>query len=466
MPPSSPLPSRWRVRVYKPRKGEKSWRVIPRRRVNGKRQEGGELRASDEATAKQLARFYEARLNAGCELDADNPSMDALFALRIYDLSQSDASPNTVKAYEAARKAFVASLGGVGALDVTKGKLLQAQEQILKGRSQSTVALYLSQAAAVFRWAQDVDWIPAQLTWPRLGRRKAKRKKTKKRPWSDLEIARLLGWAADYQGGKWLGLIQVLADTGARIGAAVSLSERDLERGENPRITFSRQWVGGPTGGWRKLKTAEDEDDVRVVEIPRTTMDLLPQGNYHGLLWPNVRDPSRPSAPESMRDILKRASTALGIEDAHLLDTHSLRRAWVATARDLGIANKAGMAVTGHREEHIYLGYDRNGKVLSTRATVEAVNEKRRSAGLHPDSTAAPQLALAGKGLAQTQDLTSQQPCNDQPPSSPGDAEGGGVECCPPLSSPGRPPGDQIGWRLDPVVRQVAEWAGEHPEVG
>jgi hypothetical protein len=55
-----------------------------------------------------------------------------------------------------------------------------------------------------------------------------------------------------------------------------------------------------------------------------------------------------------------------------------------STARDLGLANKAGMAVTGHKVESVYLDYDRRSKRTSTRLAVEAVHAAHR---LHRDST-------------------------------------------------------------------------------
>ncbi len=377
----------WKIYICSPRKGERSLRLVPRRWINGKRKEGPTVftETTDRGKAERLALIYQADMNGSESVglaDVTDPTIGQLVRLRIESLRAEKASPNTIKGYRAALKAIGGSLGDCPASELNKARLMQVQTTLLRKLGSSTVSQYLRQAAAAWRWAQDADLLPPGKPWPRLGRqRKVKAKKTEKRPYTDAEVFALLAWIAGYLGGRWLPIFQLLADTGARVGAVLGLRGQDVERGAEPKVHFRVQWIADPdggvaAGGWRKLKTGE----TRSVPIMPETAALLPRAEKGRPLWPNARDHRRPRRIEAVRDVLRKAIKAVGIADAENVDTHSLRRAWVRTAKRQGVPDAVGMRVTGHKEQQVYDGYDRNSGGDDLREVVQRVHDARRLA--------------------------------------------------------------------------------------
>lgn len=318
-------PIRYTVTVRWPRAERRErWPVL---RVRAKTREGWtspkglslSSKTDDPRVVEQDRANYEARLNAGVtQTDLRDPTIDGLFALRVAALVAEKAPTNTIKNHRAVRKAMAANLGRCKASSLRKVDLLQAQTELFKGRrAESTVGQYMRLARGVFFWAQEWDYVREDCTWPELGRRlKAKKVKTNKRPYTNEEIAAILKWVATYQRGRWLGVFQVLADTGARVNTVLGLRGQDVTRGPKPVVHFRGQWQADPdlgvgAGGWRALKT----DGSRVsVPIPVSTAALLPTEARDRPLWPNARDRRRPPRPESVRDILRKAIAAIGIQ--------------------------------------------------------------------------------------------------------------------------------------------------------
>lgn len=69
-----------------------------------------------------------------------------------------------------------------------------------------------------------------------------------------------------------------------------------------------------------------------------------------------------------------------------MLDTHSLRRAWVATAKRNGVADAVGMKVSGHTREAIYDGYGRNTVGDNLVDAVQAVRAGRNDVFIDSES--------------------------------------------------------------------------------
>lgn len=229
-----------------------------------------------------------------------------------------------------------------------------------------------------WQWAHDLDLVDRE--WPKLGKAlKLKIKPTCKRPFTDREVAAILGWAAEYQSGRWLPVFKLLADTGARVSAVLSLRSRDLRKsGDGTVVTFQTQWIKGANGSWRPLKT----NRVRSLTLPVETAACLPEPNDHGLLFPNVRDPRRPARPETIRDVLRRAFRAIGITDPQNLDIHSLRRAWITTADREGISTGIAMKISGHQDMNNFKGYQKNARGDDPHiAAVQKVHDARTRAG-------------------------------------------------------------------------------------
>lgn len=394
-----PGPIRFRVTVRWPRAARRErWPVLRVRAKTG----GGwtnppglslPCKTDDPAAVEQLRADYEARLNAGItQADLNDPTVDGLFALRIAALVAEKSPTNTIKGHRAVRKAIATNLGRCKASSLRKADLLHAQAELFREskfggrREESTVGQYMRLARGVFFWAVEMEYVRADCTWPELGRRrKAKKVKTKKRPYTDQEIAAILKWVAEYERGRWLGIFQVLADTGARVNTVLGLRGQDVTRGPQPVVHFRVQWQADPdlgvgAGGWSPLKTAGSRVSV---PIPISTAALLPTATKDRPLWPNERDGRRPVRPESVRDVLRKAIAAVGIADSELLDTHSLRRGWVRTAKRQQVPDAIGRRITGHSEQSTYDGYDANsiGDDEAMREAVERIHQARERAG-------------------------------------------------------------------------------------
>ncbi len=175
-------------------------------------------------------------------------------------------------------------------------------------------------------------------------------------------------------------------------------------------LHFRTQWKEG----WRVLKTKE----ARRVAIPVETAALLPQPVHPSRpLWANKADPLRPMMPGTISNWIRRAVKGVGIADPENVDAHSLRRAFVRTAKRANIPNAVAMRVTGHRSELTYNGYDANS-VDDTRPVVEAVHaaRERAPANLHLTSTCEQSSTLVGQAVDCGPTSTrSSRSCRDWP---------------------------------------------------
>lgn len=413
----------WTVIVAEPRvKSRERWlRCVARlREVGGKCRELQLCtKTLDRAKAEIVRSSWERDLNAPPGAEPTVAPGDLVFIglvdarLRSFVLDP-ETSPNTVRSYTAFRKALKGTkLARVRCAELRVADVLSAQVELVTAgaetpRKASTVRLMLGQAAAVWRWALDHELVTGD--WPRVPRRRALPKvETDKRPYTDLEVGRVLAWARDYEAGRWLPVFQLLADTGHRIGEVLGLHGKDVTLDPVPTVTFRGQWVRGTKGkpsAWRAPKTKA----VIAVAIPVSTAGLLPRVRPEELLFPNERDRSRPTCIETVRDQVQRALTAIGVTDPENLDTHSLRRAWVTTAKRQGIADAVGMQITGHKERKIYDGYGRNAIGDDLRGAVQTVHDARNRA-VEAASTAASTTPIAQplrtEDLPQVYDLTS-----------------------------------------------------------
>jgi integrase len=318
----------------------------------------------------------------------------------------------------------------------------------------------MRQAQTAWNWARELNMIGVD--WPKLPRQlEVKGSKTTKRPYTDKEVYSILEWSKGYMDGRWEPVLTLLADTGARVGAVLGLRERDLQRNQNPTVTFRSQWLGKDEGGWRPLKTK----GTRTMGLPEETMRLLTAPNKHGLRFPNYRFPKRPAAPESVRDVLKKAIIASGIKDPENLDTHSFRRAWVTTADRAKISTGIAMRVTGHKDVKVFHAYQQNAQGDDLGAAVKAVRDIRKQAG-EQARACLPHVSpkLEGESLIYADqtvahDLTLKS--LDQPPNpeETRDLPNAVGETC---RGNARQSGERrmsIWGRLDPDIENIARWA-------
>lgn len=411
------MAEQWRLTIASPKAEKREhWlrAVARRRRPDGRIEERAcSTDTLDRAQAEAFGAAWLKTLDA-IESGAAPVAVAGWTVLRLVDarlasiVRDPEASPNTARLYKALRRA-VASTCLADLTEVRVAQLIQAQDEIAAGaggdaaRKSSTVRAMLAQLAAVWRWGVDGELVRGE--WPKIPRRRAaKAVATKKRGYLDHEVCQVLAWV-DVHAPQWSAVFHLLADTGQRVGAVLGLRGKAIARGPEPVVTFSEQWVrsaGGKRGGWRPLKTRE----VVAVPVPDETAAILPDVGPDELLFPNQRDPARPASDESVRYVLGQALDALKIADRENLDTHSLRRAWVGTAKRQGIADVVGMQVTGHKTRAVYDGYARNAVGDDLRGVVLRVHDARRAAptGAPTDQAAEP---MSLKDLEDRQVFTS-----------------------------------------------------------
>jgi integrase len=472
----------WSVTIAAPRpeKRERWARLIARGRVDGQlvveKQSTNRTKGIDpgnRAALEAAAASWLAELQSG-DVDTRAPAA-ARTMLWLVDVRRTsleadpEASPNTVRGYQNLRKAVEAiPLGGVLVTELRVPHVIQGMADLARGgedgpRAPSTVRQMVSQLAAAWRWAKDAELVVGE--WPKPPRRRTRSGQTtttRKRGYTDAELARILAWIRGYQGGRWLPLFQLAADTGQRIGALLGLRGARVRHGAEPEVEFREQWVrgaGSKPDGWRPLKTR----DVVTTPIPPSTAALLPRVGPDELLWPNRRDRSRPASPRTVLRVLYRAIIGAEIPDPERLDVHSLRRAWVGTAKRRRIPDVVGMQVTGHSTRGHYDGYARNAVGDDLRAAVMAVHEARELA-----PTGAP--TAEGFDYSARLDLrpkTDLNPKSSEPASTPSPralsivaAVGAGRR----KAKRGAQSRAQLAWGRDPDVAALAAFADAHPE--
>lgn len=380
---STPTP-RWTVTVVPPRKRvrEKNWQLLARCRVDGKTLEHRETsKTEDRQRAEQLARIHEEDLNAG-----HVPGTD--WTVLAISEARACAFEAEGRAAAASRlRAAVRRLGIFGALtdkELDRAAILRARDALLAaGLEPSTAKTCFGVVAAAWRWGLEREHV--RTPWPSVKALRCRSRSTK-RPFTDAEVARLLAWSETYQRGRWAVLLHLAADTGRRIGELVRLRGRDVRRDAGV-IELGRTKTG----------------EIARVPVPAATLARLPQVEPDAFLWPARPRKNRGAAPGhvsngAVRHALQVGVKAIGIEDAERLDTHSLRRAFVATAERAGIACDVGRRVTGHASRQMWDLYQAQAVGDNVRAVVDTVHDVRARA-LHP---------AAGP--------TQPQPASTQPP--------------------------------------------------
>lgn len=378
---------RWTVNVVNPRRkqGEKSLYLRARLRSGGKvvKEFRFSTGSNDRSQADKSRMICEVDLNSGGQRqNPADPTFLFLLDLRIDNLTgDPDFAPNTINTYRACKLAFEkTSIAQIPISQITKSDLHKVSTELRnnkggKPRKPSTVTNYMRQAAAVWRWAKNEEGL-ISIPWPKpVFKRRKQALRTNKRPFMDIEVVNILSWVGQHR-KRWLPLFQLLAGTGARINAVLSLRGKDIQLGSPTTVTFRTQWDRRGGGGWRPLKTGES----RKISIPDDFARNLPRVTPEKLLFPNMKDRRRPARSESVRDILRKSFKALRIKDPENLDIHSFRRAWVTTATRAGVPTGVAMKITGHKETQVFMSYQKNAVCDDIGAAINQVHEARKNA--------------------------------------------------------------------------------------
>lgn len=363
---STPAP-RWTVTVSPPRRRvrEKNWQLVARCRLpDGTVLEHRDTsKTEDRARAEELARIHEDDLNTG-HVPGTDWTVLALCEARALALEAEGREAAAARLRKAVQR--VGAFGAVADRQLDRAGLLRARDALLAaGLEPSTAKTTFGLIAAAWRWGLEREHV--RTPWPAVKALRA-RSSSRKRPFTDAEVAKLLAWVEAYRGGRWAPLFHLLADTGRRIGELVRLRGRDVRR-EAGVLELGRTKTGA----------------VARVPVPAATMARLPQVEPDAFLWPARPRKNRGKAPGhtskgAVRHVLREGLAAIGVEDPERLDTHSLRRAFVATAERAGIPCDVGRRVTGHASRQMWDKYQELAIGDDTRAVVDAVHAARARA--------------------------------------------------------------------------------------
>lgn len=439
----------WRVHVRSPRKPGGKWRMVARATadhpIRSRELQATCQEARDRTQAQLEVAAWERLLNeSGQEVLGQALTVLDVLDARLKSLVRLKANQNSIRRTRNARK----RLEQVALVPVsrwTRAALLQARESLQeRGLAPATINTDLATLAAAWRWAEERDAVSAP--WPRV--RPLRKGPRKKRPYTDEEVRRILEWAGSYRAGAWLPIFATLADTGRRVSAVLGLRGRD---------------VNYETGDclWH-----EKGDQVLAIPVSSATLPLLPRVEPNEPVFGQFgrrRSAGLATRRESVRKVLKRALKELKIPDPERLDTHSLRRAWCATAERNGVPVDVGRRVTGHRTRAMWDHYQAEAVGDDLRQAVETVAAARRVPQEVPSH---PEAAQANSSLRW--DLNPQPHHYEPPPNLPQPASTAGATkgepgspSVPKAGKPcvGSPAGELVRELLNARDPVLARWA-------
>lgn len=260
---------------------------------------------------------------------------------------------------------------------------LETMPSKLTGRplDPKTINLTLGKVACAWRWAFERELV--RVPWPEV--RKLPATRTKKRPFTDEEVALVLDWLVTHQDGFWLPFFQVLADTGARVGQLCGLDGRDVDR-EQCLLTFRHA-----------NKVRGNRDAIKQARLPAETMSLVPEVGRDEPVFVGSMLRERVTR-DGARYVLHKATKAVGIADHERLDHASFRRGWVTAAHREGIPADVARQQTGHSNLAVHLGYMANAQGDDLGEVVERV-AARRARHRAPSASQEPGPASRGKPM-------------------------------------------------------------------
>ena len=370
----------WSVRVVAPRAGAGErglYLRARRRRPDGRREERRASAGTDDPEEAE-------RLRAAFEVDLNEPAPVAPGLLEVLEAREEvlrrEAAPrrsSTADGYRTARLAFATVLPA--RYVPVRATLLRARDALAaSGRwLPETVNTFVRRAAAAWRWALERELVTGD--WPALKRLKPG--PARRRPFAPHELAALLAWLRDYEGGKWLPLVSLVAATGRRVGAFCKAQGRDLDLAAGT------------------LRVVDKGGKVVLVPLPADVLALLPRGRApETWLFPARYGGSHVEAG-SVLGAVRRGIAALGIPDGERLDVHSMRRAFATDSHRAAVPVDVARRATGHETVAMYHHYQREAggddvaevyravadyrarAVEEARARAGAVEEARSRAG-------------------------------------------------------------------------------------
>lgn len=356
----------WSVKVCKPRKDEGD-KLRLRIRPNaplvaaGHKERRRALNTTDPGTAAAHAAEWSRKLNAsfgGPRLTVAQV-FDKHLAWREAD---PNANPSTIATYRLAFRYVLPLMGAMAVDDVSEASILRVQDELRakSGLSPSTINLYMRTAAKAWDWVKRRGMATAAWVSPE----RLPEVESDKRPLTPVEHDDFFGWLQVYQGGRWLVLFRMLSETSCRSSEIRLLREGELDRATGSVIIRSHQRKDGSKRN-------------KAIAVSRATAAMVPVRAHGELLFPGHRDPTRPVSREQVRRVIK-TWAGQALPDPENIDTHSVRRSWVADAQRAGVPDAVGQRQTGIRTTKTYTGYARNAVPDNLHDALEQVLEYRR----------------------------------------------------------------------------------------
>ncbi|MBL4849104.1 MAG: tyrosine-type recombinase/integrase [Planctomycetes bacterium] len=318
----------WVLRVYGPE--------IPR---FGRRELTPVLHAAEtRPAAERLARRREAELGGS-----------GLTLGQVYEgwLAELERSGRLARSTMRSRVTSGVWLAGSFAEDLTKigpAELLAIREDLSAAGKISSGRQKVKHFAQAWRWGHIRELVSAP--WPSLPPWTSPTgDKTRKRAYTEREIADLLAHLSTASGGRYLSMAWLMVETAARSGAVRSLLVRNVEVAADGSATI-RIGRDGRTKGNRERHSLISPELVAALDLDRPP---------EAPLFPSRRDPSRPVGKNTLWKIVSAWLKSRGLFG--LRDVHSIRRRGVAHLHGSGIPDVIGQRITGHVSRDVYLDY-------------------------------------------------------------------------------------------------------------
>lgn len=463
--------SKWKVTVVKPRKND-GGNLFLRARV---KQDGKWIdnrissNTTDREEARKQADQLEKDLNSA-PADGQCTLVKHVIEARLLSMTSSKRSKKTtINGLKNAKKAIIPILGEVLIEDFSKAHIKQMRRELLERLSPITVRTYEGVFSAAWNWAIEEELI--EKPWPKIKRVKA-RATGNKRPYTDQEVIDVLNWVRGYRGGRYYPALQFIADTGRRVREILAIKGVDLNF-KNNTISIKQQKAG------RSLNVS--------IPVPASTMELVKGTALDGFAFASHGHGGRARHPnpkmairqETILSVVKKAIKDLGIVDGHRLDTHSFRRAFVASAERSGVPGDVGRRITGHETQAMWEHYQSQAVGDDLHAVVNQIHDKRESLSPRPSqfpsqssqqikkSSGTQSSAFKACGRERSGDLIFTNCQKDSPEST--DVE--------PIIPDGRwegssdprqqkaESGASIWGRIEPDIEVASKWAADHPQV-
>ena len=323
-----------------PNDGASWYRLI---RGPGMRPKRVSCRTTDRTEAERMAREQEARMNAAlAPRRGEDPLVMTVYGRHVaFREGDRLTAKGTVESYKTARKALAVAFADVRASSMTAGAVVKGQRALIDlcELDPSTANTYMHKLAHAWRWAHKAEHSGVG-PWP--GMEALPEERTRKRQLTNAEAEAVLREAQDYAGGRFVALFCLLSESGARVGEALALRGRDVDRKAGSVMLTTPK---------TRLKRR-----TRTIHLSPEVMALLPERRPNEWVFRAVRNADKPLSDSTVTSARMTIMERAGLS-GEPLDLHSFRRYVVRKLHSAGVPLKDAMDYVGHDSVKVHLAY-------------------------------------------------------------------------------------------------------------